>query len=156
MLANKLSVSAGVVIVGAAIGAVDAVRAQLIRLGPSPSSAINEIVRSPGIQVNLDKISAKPKLGSPQEFAVFMAAQTRKRSRDREGRRYQGGVIVALQALCHDCVVDRSDRPTRRCTGPAPAAFAGFRRPVISLNVQRTERSRRVVVSMPSQGFGFS
>jgi tripartite-type tricarboxylate transporter receptor subunit TctC len=47
-------------------------------LGPSPSSAINEIVRSPGIQVNLDKISGKPKLGSPQEFAVFMAAQTRK------------------------------------------------------------------------------
>jgi tripartite-type tricarboxylate transporter receptor subunit TctC len=40
--------------------------------------AINEIVGSPGMQVNLDKISATPKLGSPQEFAAFMAAQTRK------------------------------------------------------------------------------
>jgi tripartite-type tricarboxylate transporter receptor subunit TctC len=30
------------------------------------------------MQATLDKISAKPKLGSPQEFAAFMAAQTRK------------------------------------------------------------------------------
>jgi len=42
------------------------------------NAAINEIVGSPGMQLNLDKISAKPKLGSPQEFAVFMAAQMRK------------------------------------------------------------------------------
>ena len=42
------------------------------------NAAINDIVGSPGMQSNLDKISAKPRPGSPQEFAAFMAAQTRK------------------------------------------------------------------------------
>jgi tripartite-type tricarboxylate transporter receptor subunit TctC len=42
------------------------------------NAAITEIVGSPEMQVTLAKISAKPKLGSPQEFAAFMAAQARK------------------------------------------------------------------------------
>jgi tripartite-type tricarboxylate transporter receptor subunit TctC len=42
------------------------------------NAAINEIVESAEMQAALDKISAKPKLGSPQEFAAFMAAQARK------------------------------------------------------------------------------
>jgi len=42
------------------------------------NAAINEIVGSTEMQATLDKISAKPKLGSPQEFAAFMAVQTRK------------------------------------------------------------------------------
>jgi tripartite-type tricarboxylate transporter receptor subunit TctC len=40
--------------------------------------AINEIVGTAEMQAVLDKISAKPKLGSPQEFAAFIAAETRK------------------------------------------------------------------------------
>jgi tripartite-type tricarboxylate transporter receptor subunit TctC len=42
------------------------------------NAAINEIVGSAEMRTILAKISAKPKLGSPQEFAAFMAAQTRK------------------------------------------------------------------------------
>jgi tripartite-type tricarboxylate transporter receptor subunit TctC len=42
------------------------------------NAAINEIVRSAEMQATLDRISAKSKLGSPQEFAAFMAAETRR------------------------------------------------------------------------------
>jgi tripartite-type tricarboxylate transporter receptor subunit TctC len=42
------------------------------------NAAINEIVRSAEMQATLDRISAKSKLGTPQEFAAFMAAETRR------------------------------------------------------------------------------
>jgi tripartite-type tricarboxylate transporter receptor subunit TctC len=42
------------------------------------NAAINGIIGSAEMQATLDKLSAKPKLSSPQEFAAFMAAQTRK------------------------------------------------------------------------------
>ena len=52
--------------------------------GTSPSivsklnAAINEILKSPELEANLAKISAKPKIGSPEDFASFMAAETHK------------------------------------------------------------------------------
>jgi tripartite-type tricarboxylate transporter receptor subunit TctC len=39
---------------------------------------INEILKSPGLEANLAKINAKPKIGSPEDFAMFMAAETQK------------------------------------------------------------------------------
>jgi tripartite-type tricarboxylate transporter receptor subunit TctC len=39
---------------------------------------INEILRSPELEANLAKINAKPKIGSPEDFAMFMAAETQK------------------------------------------------------------------------------
>jgi tripartite-type tricarboxylate transporter receptor subunit TctC len=44
---------------------------------PKLNAAINDIVGSGDMQANLDKISAKSQLGSPQQFAEFMAAQTK-------------------------------------------------------------------------------
>jgi tripartite-type tricarboxylate transporter receptor subunit TctC len=52
--------------------------------GTSPSivnklnAAINEILKSPELEANLAKINAKPKIGSPEDFAAFMAAETQK------------------------------------------------------------------------------
>jgi tripartite-type tricarboxylate transporter receptor subunit TctC len=52
--------------------------------GTSPSivsklnAAINEILKSPELEPNLAKINAKPKVGSPEDFASFMAAETQK------------------------------------------------------------------------------
>jgi tripartite-type tricarboxylate transporter receptor subunit TctC len=52
--------------------------------GTSPSivsklnAAINEILKSPELEANLAKINAKPKIGSPEDFASFMAAETQK------------------------------------------------------------------------------
>jgi len=40
--------------------------------------AINEILKSPELETNLAKINAMPKLGSPEDFALFMAAETQK------------------------------------------------------------------------------
>jgi tripartite-type tricarboxylate transporter receptor subunit TctC len=40
--------------------------------------AINEIMRSPGAQLALDKIGAKAKLGTSQEFKAFIATETQK------------------------------------------------------------------------------
>jgi tripartite-type tricarboxylate transporter receptor subunit TctC len=42
------------------------------------NDAINAVVIAPEMQAVLDKISARPKLGSPEEFAAFLAAETRK------------------------------------------------------------------------------
>lgn len=42
------------------------------------NSAINDIMASAAMQENLDKISARGKPVSPQEFAAFLAAQSRK------------------------------------------------------------------------------
>jgi tripartite-type tricarboxylate transporter receptor subunit TctC len=39
---------------------------------------INEILKSPELEANLAKINAKPKIGSPEDFATFMAAETQK------------------------------------------------------------------------------
>jgi tripartite-type tricarboxylate transporter receptor subunit TctC len=39
---------------------------------------INEILKSPELEANLAKINAKPKIGSPDDFARFMAAETQK------------------------------------------------------------------------------
>jgi tripartite-type tricarboxylate transporter receptor subunit TctC len=42
------------------------------------NAAINEILKSKELEVHLAKLSAKPKIGSPRDFAIFMAAETRK------------------------------------------------------------------------------
>jgi tripartite-type tricarboxylate transporter receptor subunit TctC len=42
------------------------------------NSAINEVLRSKELEAALAKLSARPKTGSPQDFADFMAAETRK------------------------------------------------------------------------------
>jgi tripartite-type tricarboxylate transporter receptor subunit TctC len=42
------------------------------------NAAINEILKSPDLQANLVKLSAKPKIGSPQDFAAFIAAERKK------------------------------------------------------------------------------
>jgi len=42
------------------------------------NAAINEILKSPELEANLAKISARPKIGSPEDFASFMAAETQK------------------------------------------------------------------------------
>jgi tripartite-type tricarboxylate transporter receptor subunit TctC len=42
------------------------------------NSAINEVMRSKELKTALAKLSARPKTGSPQDFADFMAAETRK------------------------------------------------------------------------------
>jgi tripartite-type tricarboxylate transporter receptor subunit TctC len=39
---------------------------------------INEILKSPELEASLAKINAKPKVGSPEDFAMFMAAETQK------------------------------------------------------------------------------
>jgi tripartite-type tricarboxylate transporter receptor subunit TctC len=39
---------------------------------------INEILKSPELEANLAKINAKPKISSPEDFAMFMAAETQK------------------------------------------------------------------------------
>jgi tripartite-type tricarboxylate transporter receptor subunit TctC len=39
---------------------------------------INEILKTPELEANLAKISAKPKIGSPEDFATFMVAETQK------------------------------------------------------------------------------
>ena len=40
--------------------------------------SINEILRSPELEASLAKFNAKPKIGSPQEFAKFWRAETEK------------------------------------------------------------------------------
>jgi tripartite-type tricarboxylate transporter receptor subunit TctC len=42
------------------------------------NAEINEILKSPELEANLAKIGAKPKIGSPEDFASFMAAETQK------------------------------------------------------------------------------
>ena len=42
------------------------------------NAAINEIMKSPDLQATLVKLSAKPKIGSPQDFAAFIAAERKK------------------------------------------------------------------------------
>jgi tripartite-type tricarboxylate transporter receptor subunit TctC len=42
------------------------------------NAAINEILKSNEIAAILDRLSAKPKIGSPQEFAAFVAAESKK------------------------------------------------------------------------------
>lgn len=39
------------------------------------NAAINEILKSNEMEVHLAKLSAKPKIGSPRDFAIFMAAE---------------------------------------------------------------------------------
>ena len=40
--------------------------------------AINEFLRSPQIEASLAKFNAKPKIGSPQDFAKFWRDETEK------------------------------------------------------------------------------
>jgi tripartite-type tricarboxylate transporter receptor subunit TctC len=40
--------------------------------------SINEILRSPELEASLAKFNAKPKTGSPQDFAKFWRAETEK------------------------------------------------------------------------------
>jgi len=42
------------------------------------NAAINEILRSKEIETILARLSAKPKIGSPQDFAAFVAAESQK------------------------------------------------------------------------------
>jgi tripartite-type tricarboxylate transporter receptor subunit TctC len=42
------------------------------------NAAINEILKSKEIEAILARLSAKPKIGSPQDFAAFMAAESQK------------------------------------------------------------------------------
>jgi len=42
------------------------------------NAAINEILKSPDLQATLVKLSAKPKIGSLQDFAAFIAAERKK------------------------------------------------------------------------------
>ena len=42
------------------------------------NAAINEILNSPDLQATLVKLSAKSKIGSPQDFAAFIAAERKK------------------------------------------------------------------------------
>jgi tripartite-type tricarboxylate transporter receptor subunit TctC len=42
------------------------------------NAAINVIIRSREIEAAVSKLSATPKVGSPQDFAAFMAAEAKK------------------------------------------------------------------------------
>jgi tripartite-type tricarboxylate transporter receptor subunit TctC len=42
------------------------------------NTTINEILKTPELNASLVKLSARPKIGSPQDFAAFMAAERRK------------------------------------------------------------------------------
>ena len=42
------------------------------------NAAINDILKSPELEANLAKTNARPKIGSPEDFATFMAAETQK------------------------------------------------------------------------------
>jgi tripartite-type tricarboxylate transporter receptor subunit TctC len=42
------------------------------------NTTINEILKTPELNASLAKLSARPKIGSPQDFAAFMAAERRK------------------------------------------------------------------------------
>jgi tripartite-type tricarboxylate transporter receptor subunit TctC len=42
------------------------------------NTAINNIMKSGEMEATLAKLSARPKLGSPQDFAAFMAAEMQK------------------------------------------------------------------------------
>jgi tripartite-type tricarboxylate transporter receptor subunit TctC len=42
------------------------------------NAAINEALKSKDLQASLATLSAKPKIGSPQDFAVFIAAETQR------------------------------------------------------------------------------
>jgi tripartite-type tricarboxylate transporter receptor subunit TctC len=42
------------------------------------NATINEVLRSKELEATLARLSARPKIGSPQDFAAFMAAETRK------------------------------------------------------------------------------
>ena len=42
------------------------------------NASINEILRSPEREASLAKFNAKPKIGSPQNFAEFWRAETEK------------------------------------------------------------------------------
>ena len=42
------------------------------------NAAINEILKSKEMEASLAKLDARPKIGSPQDFAVFMAAERQK------------------------------------------------------------------------------
>jgi tripartite-type tricarboxylate transporter receptor subunit TctC len=42
------------------------------------NSAINEILKTPELRANLAQLDAKPKIGSPEEFTAFLAAERQK------------------------------------------------------------------------------
>ena len=42
------------------------------------NTAINDIIRTPELEASLAKLSARSKIGSPQDFADFMAAEQKK------------------------------------------------------------------------------
>jgi tripartite-type tricarboxylate transporter receptor subunit TctC len=42
------------------------------------NTAINEVVKSKAMEDTLAKLVARPRAGTPQDFAAFMAAETRK------------------------------------------------------------------------------
>jgi tripartite-type tricarboxylate transporter receptor subunit TctC len=42
------------------------------------NATINDILKTPELEATLVKLSARPKIGSPQDFAAFMAAETQK------------------------------------------------------------------------------
>ena len=42
------------------------------------NAAINEALRTQDFEASLARVSAKAKIGSPQDFAAFMAAETQK------------------------------------------------------------------------------
>ena len=42
------------------------------------NSAINDILKTKELETNLAKLSARPKVGSPEDFTTFMAAETQK------------------------------------------------------------------------------
>ena len=42
------------------------------------SETINAILQSPELQPTLDKLNARPKIGTPQDFAAFIAAERQK------------------------------------------------------------------------------
>jgi tripartite-type tricarboxylate transporter receptor subunit TctC len=42
------------------------------------NTAINNIMKSGEMEATLAKLSARPKLGSPEDFAAFMAAEMQK------------------------------------------------------------------------------
>jgi tripartite-type tricarboxylate transporter receptor subunit TctC len=42
------------------------------------NETINAILQSPELQATLDKLNARPKIGSPQDFAAFMTAERQK------------------------------------------------------------------------------
>jgi tripartite-type tricarboxylate transporter receptor subunit TctC len=42
------------------------------------NTTINEFLRSPEVEASLAKFNAKPKIGSPQDFAKFWRSETEK------------------------------------------------------------------------------